>query len=285
MPTASDTLNKLYDKVIVKSSKLKPEEIEEKDEPKKDLKYTNSSNFQQQQGVDTDFQGKADERPYKTSADIGDLPAGGGGHNAGQLPDNSSSGEFDYSPDSKTGKQKKLMRTKDGEEFEIREQGPDETPVTPPEEEEAPTGDDMSLPADPATTAPEMNAQQDMGDMGAVGDMGMGDEMGGAGMDMGGMAEEQKSPHELGRVYELKKIYTRLTSIESYLSSEADPELTELRKYVSQSIELFEILASNIESYKDKMDDIIISYYKFLKEIYFDIRSYYKSKKSQMDEV
>jgi hypothetical protein len=99
-------------------------------------------------------------------------------------------------------------------------------------------------------------------------------------MGMGGAEEEEKSPHELGRIYELKKIYTRLTSIESYLASEADPELTEIRRYVSQSIELFEILASNIDSYKEKMDDIIISYYKFLKEIYFKIKDYYKEKGS-----
>jgi hypothetical protein len=278
MPSTTDTLNKLYDKVVVKANKLKPEEVEEKEE-KKDYK-ANSSPFQQQQGIDTNFQGKADEKPYKTNIGIGDLPAGGGGHNAGQLPSNSAPGSFDYSPDSETGRQKKLMRTKDGEEFEIREQGPDETPVTPPEEEEEPAGGNMELPADPATTAPEMNAQQDMGDIGAMG----GDVGGELGMGMG-MEEEQKSPHELGRIYELKKIYTRLTSIESYLASEADPELTDLRKYVSQSIELFEILASNIESYKDKMDEIIISYYKFLKEIYFEIRNYYKTKQDQLDEV
>lgn len=280
MPSTTDVLNKLYAKVVVKTNKLKPEEIEEKE--REDYKKTDSSPFQQQTGIDTDFQGKHDERPYKTSADIGELPAGGGGHNAGQLPDNKSNGEFDYSPDAEDGKQKKLMRTKDGEEFEIREQPEDQTPVNPEEEEfKEPSGSDMELPADPATTDPSMNAEQPGGEEMGMGDVGMGGEMG---MGMG-MEEEEKSPHELGRIYELKKIYTRLTSIESYLSAEADPELTDLRKYVSQSIELFEILASNIDSYKDKMDDIIISYYKFLKEIYFEIRSYYKTKQSKMEEV
>ena len=72
--------------------------------------------------------------------------------------------------------------------------------------------------------------------------------------------------------------FIRLTSIESYLSAEVDPELTDIRRFVSQSIELFEIVASNIDSYKDKMDDIIISYYKFLKEVYFEIKGYYKEK-------
>ena len=101
-----------------------------------------------------------------------------------------------------------------------------------------------------------------------MGDLGMGEE------------EEEKSPHELGRIYEMKKIYSRLTAIETYLAAEADPELSEIRGYVSQSIELFEIVASNIDSYRDKMDDIIISYYKFLKEVYFKIKDYYKEKSS-----
>jgi hypothetical protein len=283
MSTATDVLSKLYDKVVVKANKLKPEEIEEKNDKK--FYKTSSTPFQQSTGIDTEFQAKSSEHPYKTNAGIGDLPAGGGGHNAGSLPSNASTEPFDYSPDAETGKKKKVMRTKDGEEFEVREQEGDETPVSAEEEEGGdPTegmGSDMELPADPATTDPSMNAEQPGGE-----DMGMGgmDDMGG---DMGGMGmeEEQKNPHELGRIYEMKKIYTRLTSIESYLSAEADPELTEVRKYVSQSIELFEIVASNIDSYKDKMDEIIISYYKFLKEIYYKIRVYYKNKQSQMEEV
>jgi hypothetical protein len=212
------------------------------------------------------------DEPYNTNRDIGDLPAGGGGHNAAPLPDKTSSEPFDYSAPSgedKDEKKRKIMRTSDGEEIEVREQGED---MLDPSAEQQPeqTGDDMALPADPATTDPSMNAEQPGGE-----DMGMG------GMGMGGAEEEEKSPHDLGRIYELKKIYARLTSIESYLSSEADPELTEIRKYVSQSIELFEIVASNIDSYKEKMDDIIISYYKFLKEIYYKIRDYYKDKSSE----
>jgi len=282
MPTATDTLNKLYDKIVVKNTKFRVEENEEneEDEDERDFRTT-SSPFQQQQGVDTNFQGAADEKPYKTNMNVGDLPAGGGGHNAGQLPSNATSQPFDHSPDSETGKQRKLMRTKDGEEFEVREQDEDQTPVDVGEPEE-PTGQDMELPADPATTDPSMNAQQpgaDFGGGGLGGDLGAG----GIGGEFG--AEEEKTPHELGRVYELKKIYSRLTSIESYLSSEADPELADVRKFVSQSIELFEIVASNIDSYKDKMDEIIISYYKFLKEVYFKIKSYYEVKKQEMDEV
>lgn len=273
MQSATDTLNKLYNNLVFKSNKIEvhpEEEIEEKE--KRDFK-TNSSPFQKQQGIDTDFQGKANENPYTTNTAIGDLPAGGGGHSSAQLPDNSTPEPFDYSPDSDTGKRRKVMRTKDGEEFEIKEQ--DETPIEPDEGDEEPKDGDMELPPDPATTAPEMNAQQQSSQ-----NLGMGGDIDGAGMDMMGTGaeDEEKNPSELGRIYELRKIYTRLTSIESYLSAEADPELSKMRKYVSQSIELFEILASNIDSYKEKMDDIIISYYKFLKEVYDQIRSYYKEK-------
>jgi hypothetical protein len=278
MPSAVDTLNKLYTKVDLKYNKIRAVDVEKVEEKEN---KTNSSPFLTPTAMDVDYTGTPPDQqispsqPYKTNANIGALPQGGGGHAAAQLPTNASAKPFDYSAPSgeeDEGK-RKVMRTKDGEEFEVREQ--DETPIDPTEDE-APenTGTDMELPADPATTDPSMNAQQDPA-MG--GDMGLGGDMGG-GMGMGGMEEEEKSPNELGRIYELKKIYTRLTSIESYLAAEADTELSEIRRFVSQSIELFEIVASNIGSYKDKMDDIIISYYKFLKEVYSQIRNYYKEK-------
>jgi len=280
MGSPTDTLNKLYSKTIMKSSKYKATDIEEKE--KRDFD-SGSSPFMKPNTMDMSMKGSttndiSKDEPYNTNRDIGNLPAGGGGHNAAPLPDKTSSEPFDYSAPSgedKDEKKRKVMRTSDGEEIEVREQGED---AMDPSAEQQPeqTGDDMALPADPATTDPSMNAQQPGGDMG----MGMDAGMGGEDMGMGG-EEEEKSPHQLGRIYELKKIYARLTSIESYLSSEADPELTEIRKYVSQSIELFEIVASNIDAYKEKMDEIIISYYKFLKEIYYEIRDYYKEKSSE----
>jgi len=123
---------------------------------------------------------------------------------------------------------------------------------------------------------------EDMGgDAGDMGDMGAGD----VGGDMGAVSgmgmpgeEEKKEPKELGRIYELKKIYARLTSIESYLSDASEPALLKLRSLVSQSIEMFEILASNIDQYKEKMDDIIVMYYKFLEGVFDILKKYYKSR-------
>lgn len=111
---------------------------------------------------------------------------------------------------------------------------------------------------------------------------GMGEEMPGAGemgADMGGgfgVEEEPKTAGELGRIYELKKIYARLTSIESYLANESDPVLLKIRSLVSQSIELFEVVAANFDSYKEKLDEIIITYYKFLTEVYTNVKDQFK---------
>ena len=90
--------------------------------------------------------------------------------------------------------------------------------------------------------------------------------MGNAGMGMGMEEEEPKEPKELGRIYELKKIYTRLVSIESYLSTSSDETLIKLRNYVSRAIELFQLLISNIDSYTDKIDDIIVHFINFSSE-------------------
>ncbi len=95
--------------------------------------------------------------------------------------------------------------------------------------------------------------------------------------------DTSKSPSDLGRIYELKKIYTRLTVIEAYLSESSDPEIIESRTIVSKAIELFEILVSNLSSYKpprapeETLDEIIVAYYRFLEKIYNETASYYRS--------
>jgi hypothetical protein len=81
---------------------------------------------------------------------------------------------------------------------------------------------------------------------------------------------------QIGRVYELKKIYSRLSSVESFLSRTTDDEVLEIRKQVSNAIDLFELVISNFEQYKDKIDEIIIMYYKFLKVVYESIKNHFK---------
>jgi len=140
------------------------------------------------------------------------------------------------------------------------------------------TEKDIKLPEpDPANNMPD--AGQPSGDMSGI----PGGEMGADGMPGMGMPgeEEPKDPQELGRVYEMKKIYARLISIESYLSTSSDVEILTLRKYVSQSIEMFKVLTANIDSYKENIDEIIVIFYKFLKVIYKLLDKYYKEKEAE----
>ncbi len=99
-----------------------------------------------------------------------------------------------------------------------------------------------------------------------------------------GMSPEeytQKSAEEIGRIYEFKKIYARLLAIEEHLATSSDEILLKLKNYVSKVIELFETVISNIEPFKEKIDDIIIIFYKFLESTYAIIRKYYKMKRDE----
>jgi len=85
---------------------------------------------------------------------------------------------------------------------------------------------------------------------------------------------------EVGRIYELKKIHSRLVSMQSYLTGTTDPNLIKLRNYVSKSIDLFRTLISNITLYKDRLDEIIIVFYKVVDNVYVILSKYYKDKDS-----
>ena len=119
------------------------------------------------------------------------------------------------------------------------------------------------------------------GDTGGIGDMGMdaGGNMpgvaGGAGMPGVGEQEEKLTSNQLGRVYELKKIYSRLASVESFISRTTDESILEIRKLVSQSIDLFELVISNFDQYKDKVDEIIVTFYEFLDVVYGSLKTHF----------
>jgi len=95
---------------------------------------------------------------------------------------------------------------------------------------------------------------------------------------MGVEGEEQvpQDPEYIGRVYELKKIYSRLVSIESFLNDASDPKLLKLRKYISSTVELFQTLINNISAYIDNIDDLIVLFYKFLLIVYSILKKYYE---------
>ena len=105
------------------------------------------------------------------------------------------------------------------------------------------------------------------GDLGAIGGI--------PGMDQ----PEPLTSTEIGRVYEMKKIYSRLTSVESFLTETegASKPLLNLRKYVSQGIDLFEVVITNFTQFKDKIDPIIVTFYEFIDMVYETLRKYYKN--------
>ena len=82
----------------------------------------------------------------------------------------------------------------------------------------------------------------------------------------------------VGKVYELKKIYSRLLAVQSQLSFSPDITLLKLRKFITKAIDLFETVISNIGLYKTEIDDIIVMYYKFIEEVYEIMKDYYKKK-------
>lgn len=139
---------------------------------------------------------------------------------------------------------------------------PEEAPPEGAPEEAPPEG---SPPMDPG-------AMQDPSMMGGMQDPMMG--------GMGGFTST-----EIGRIYELKKIYSRLMTIEAFLGEETNPEMMNLRSSVSKSIDLFETLIANIQTFKEKLDEIIINFYKFIDQVLDEIRTYYKKKSNQDEEV
>jgi len=156
------------------------------------------------------------------------------------------------------------------------------------EEEEAPPEEPVETPADeePAEEpADEMPPEEGMGGEEGMGEEGMGgeDEMGG---EMGGgmPGEETKTVEEIGRIYELKKIYSRLVAVESYLSDSSDITLLKLRNFVSNSIELFETLISNIDTFKGELDETIVLYYEFLDRTYWIMRKFYEQKEIEEEQ-
>jgi len=164
------------------------------------------------------------------------------------------------------------------------EQGPGEVPTTQPA---------------PPPPAPGAGQQPGMVDPAAAGMAPPGaapmDPAMAGGMDpsmMGGMMppmpsehpyDAPSSPAEVGRIYELKKIHSRLVSIQSYLSMTTDVQLIKLRNYVSQALDLFRTLISNVDLYKEKVDAIVIMFYKFVDEIYAILSKYYRDTTSGRD--
>jgi hypothetical protein len=132
----------------------------------------------------------------------------------------------------------------------------------------------------PGEEAPEEPAEPDLTEPGfAGGEPGMGEPGLGGVPGVPGVPgqEEPKNPTELGRTYEMKKIYARLVSMNDYLSDEMSPKILKTKRAIAKAIDLFAVIGANPDSYMDRIDEIIVSYYKFLKEVYKKVKTFYRS--------
>ncbi|GIU69103.1 MAG: hypothetical protein KatS3mg002_0339 [Candidatus Woesearchaeota archaeon] len=104
--------------------------------------------------------------------------------------------------------------------------------------------------------------------------------------DSGGFGDsgEENDSETLGRVYELKKIYNKLLIISDFLSDETDEFLIKLKQYTNRALDLFNIVISNINQFKDKLDDIIVQYYVFIKKVFYIIKKVYELRNRNKEE-
>lgn len=91
-----------------------------------------------------------------------------------------------------------------------------------------------------------------------------------------GEEESQYTESYIGKMYEMKKIHARLLSLMSFLELTTNKSLIKLRAYVIEALELFRIVTSNLDTYKDKIGEIIIIFYKFLRLSYTIVQAFYE---------
>lgn len=72
-----------------------------------------------------------------------------------------------------------------------------------------------------------------------------------------------------------------MLALQNYLSTTTDKGILVLRDYVSKAVELFKLIIDNLVKFKDKVDDIIILYYKFIERVYVVLKEYYKDKQEK----
>ena len=261
--SATDIISQLQTKLVIKNTRqeLKPYEVEELFGPGFNAQYPPYTDDPEDDYIDVP---NAVDTKYTTFR-VFSLPKGKkAGSNSLPFPNESA-----------------LKEQEDEEKAKERERSADEVAAdvgTEAGEESgaeagAKAGEESAM-ADVGETGDSMSTPYGASGIGNVGlgSLGMGDE------------EEQKTASEIGRIYELKKIYARLTSLELYLADESSGELNEVRQYISQGIELFEIISANFDSYKDRLDEIIIMYYKFILEVYNTVKNFYKKEASSGDQ-
>ncbi len=103
----------------------------------------------------------------------------------------------------------------------------------------------------------------------------------GAGMPQGGQmppGEEGMLPEDqmgmggeeieisIGRIFEMKKIYSKLLAIDKLLDHYSDIRLDDLKQKIMEALDLFHIISLNLDKFEQKIDGIIVDFYSFIKE-------------------
>ena len=126
----------------------------------------------------------------------------------------------------------------------------------------------------------------------SMGGAGMDPSMGGAGMDMMGggmgmgMPEEEPSiattPSEVGRLYEIQKLFYKLKTIDGILAQSTENELIQLKKSADDALEIFQMVVDNLALYKDRLDQVILYFYKYVERVTEVLIKYYKEKQEKI---
>ncbi len=99
-----------------------------------------------------------------------------------------------------------------------------------------------------------------------------------------GEDEEEYTITEIGRIYELKKIFSRLISLQSFLNEYNEELLIKMSSYTNEAINLFKIIINNIDKYLDQIDEIIVIYYEYIDVSYKLLGKFYEKEKDKGDD-
>lgn len=96
-----------------------------------------------------------------------------------------------------------------------------------------------------------------------------------------GNQQIEKNDKSIGRLYELRKIYLRLYIIEKILNNSTDRNLLEISNVVKKAFEVYRIVIQNLKSFQDRIDDVIVDYYKFIKVVTSKLEKYFLEKNKE----
>jgi len=77
---------------------------------------------------------------------------------------------------------------------------------------------------------------------------------------------------DIGKMLLLKKIYQKLIHINNLLKNFSNTEFKTARDVTTEALEYFDVIINNIDQFKDKLNDIIITFFSLFRTIVFSIK-------------